>query len=100
MSDTPNEVARRLADAFEAAGIPYAVGGALASNQYGVPRGTKDVDLNLFVDASAVDRVSAVLQAQALSFEAQALRQAATDGANVSLYSLVEGNQVGFDHAN
>lgn len=44
------EVARELADALDARGIPYAVGGAMALGQWGVPRGTLDVDLNLWVD--------------------------------------------------
>jgi hypothetical protein len=53
MGQTASDVmvlARRLADRFEAAGMPYAIGGALALAQWSVPRGTKDVDLTLFVD--------------------------------------------------
>jgi hypothetical protein len=42
-------LARRLADACEAAGIPYAVGGALALGVWGFPRATNDVDLDVFV---------------------------------------------------
>ena len=42
-------VARKLADALEAAGVPYAIGGAIAYGYYGAARGTKDVDVNLFV---------------------------------------------------
>lgn len=42
-------VARRLADALEQAGVPYAIGGAIAYGYFGAARGTKDVDINLFV---------------------------------------------------
>lgn len=45
----PVTVARRLADALEAAGLPYAIGGALALSYYSPPRGTVDVDINIFV---------------------------------------------------
>jgi len=42
-------VARRLADALEQHAIPYAIGGAIAYGFYGAARGTKDVDVNLFL---------------------------------------------------
>jgi len=42
-------VARQLADALEAEGVPYAIGGAIAYGYFGAARGTKDVDVNLFV---------------------------------------------------
>jgi hypothetical protein len=44
------EAARELADGLEARRIDYAIGGALALSRYAVPRGTIDVDLNLWVD--------------------------------------------------
>ena len=39
----------RLAEALQAAGIDHALGGALALGALGVPRGTLDVDVNVFV---------------------------------------------------
>ena len=42
-------LARRLADALEAEGLPYAIGGALALGHYTPPRATVDVDLNVFI---------------------------------------------------
>ena len=53
-SSSAPEVARRLADALEAAGLPYAVGGALALGVWGFPRATNDVDLNLYVEVDAL----------------------------------------------
>jgi hypothetical protein len=43
------ELARAIADALEAAELPYAVGGALALAYYAPPRATVDVDVNVFV---------------------------------------------------
>lgn len=54
------ESAQRIADALEVAGVPYAIGGALALAVAGVPRGTADVDVNVFID---IDRIDAVIDA-------------------------------------
>jgi hypothetical protein len=51
------EVARLLADALEQAGVPYAVGGAIAYGFHGPPRATNDVDLNVFVEPEALGPV-------------------------------------------
>ncbi|MBI5508001.1 MAG: hypothetical protein HY903_04540 [Deltaproteobacteria bacterium] len=65
MADVPAapQVARRLADAFEAASIPYALGGALAYGFHAPPRATNDVDINLFVPQSGLVAVLDVLEA-------------------------------------
>ncbi|MBI2894225.1 MAG: hypothetical protein HYY06_11800 [Deltaproteobacteria bacterium] len=55
-------VARRLADELEAEGLPYAVGGALALGVWGVPRGTVDVDLDLFLDEAELPRGFAAIR--------------------------------------
>lgn len=44
------EAGRELADRLDARGVPYAIGGALSLAQWGIPRGTVDVDLNIWVD--------------------------------------------------
>jgi hypothetical protein len=44
------EVARLLADALERAGIPHAIGGAISLGYWAEPRGTHDVDINLFLE--------------------------------------------------
>ncbi len=56
------EAGLRIADALEGAGIPYALGGALAYGQYGIPRATNDVDVNVFVHDDALPSVSAALR--------------------------------------
>lgn len=46
-----HEITLLLAEALSGAGVPYAIGGAIAYGFYGAPRGTVDVDLNIFVRA-------------------------------------------------
>lgn len=50
-----------LERAFRAAKIPHAFGGAIALAYYATPRGTQDVDVNLFVPAHELARVLAAL---------------------------------------
>lgn len=50
-----------IAEAFEHADVPYAIGGAIALGIWGVPRGTVDVDVNVFVEADELDHVIDVL---------------------------------------
>lgn len=54
-------IAVRVASALEAEGIPYAIGGALAMGVHGYPRGTLDVDLNVFVEEDGLDGLLDVL---------------------------------------
>ena len=60
---TPPELAVEVSGFLRAAEIDHAVGGALALGFYAEPRGTLDVDLNIFVDADesgeALDALSA-----------------------------------------
>jgi hypothetical protein len=46
-----------LTSDFERAGIPYAVGGAIALAYYAEPRATKDIDVNIFLPESEAERV-------------------------------------------
>jgi hypothetical protein len=41
--------------------VPHAFGGAIALAYYATPRGTRDVDVNVFLPASAFERVLAAL---------------------------------------
>jgi hypothetical protein len=51
-----------LEDAFRRAGVPHAFGGAIALAYYATPRGTVDVDVNLFVGVDQIDRIVAILE--------------------------------------
>lgn len=50
-----------LHEALDGAGIPHAIGGALALAYYAEPRATVDVDINVFVDVDRVDDVLGAL---------------------------------------
>jgi len=50
-----------LAQALAETHVPHAFGGAIALAYYATPRGTRDVDINVFLPASAIDRVLAAL---------------------------------------
>lgn len=53
-----------LHDALDDAGIPHAIGGAIAlAYSTDEPRGTRDIDVNVFVTTADVDRVFAALPA-------------------------------------
>jgi hypothetical protein len=56
------DVALRLAAYFDTHQHAYAFGGALALGFWGVPRGTLDVDVTLFVANSEPDEMVAILQ--------------------------------------
>jgi hypothetical protein len=50
-----------LVDVFEASGIDYALGGAVAYSAWGEPRATRDVDLNVWVPLERLDTAFDVL---------------------------------------
>ncbi len=78
---TAASAARSIADALSAAGFDYAIGGALALGVAGVPRGTKDVDLNLFVDDDALPAAMDVLKRLGIDLDPDScLARARTDG--------------------
>lgn len=70
----PLEAGLDLARAFEAAGIPYALGGALAYGIWGIPRATLDVDINVFVEDAELDKVAAVLATLGIAADPARLR--------------------------
>lgn len=74
------EAANALADALEAAGLPYAIGGAHAANLYSVPRATRDVDVNVFVDSGRLDELLGALRRAGLRFDEAEARAGHEDG--------------------
>lgn len=73
----PAEAGERIADALEQAGLPYALGGALALAVAGVPRGTTDVDVNVFVEEHDLDRVIGALAALGIAIDPPVARSRA-----------------------
>jgi hypothetical protein len=80
MTTTPGdafEAGLAIADALQAAGIPYALGGALAYGQYGIPRATNDVDVNVFVGVERMPDVATALRQLGIEVDVDAARRAA-----------------------
>jgi len=80
------EVARHVADTLEAAGVPYAIGGALALGVWGFPRATNDVDVDVFVEAGALEPVLAVLARSGLQIDVPAALASARDRGDCRAY--------------
>jgi hypothetical protein len=62
--------AMQIARACEDDAIPYAIGGALALGIWGVPRGTVDVDVNVFLEGDELDRAITALQGLGIDLDA------------------------------
>jgi hypothetical protein len=79
--DDPAAAAAAIGQHLEAAGIEYAIGGAVALAAHGVVRMTRDADLSAFVDGAARDSLFNVLERAGCLFErAAAVRQLASAG--------------------
>ena len=67
----PAQLAVRIARQLEGTGIPYAIGGAIAYGFWGNPRGTRDLDVNLFVSAEHAERALDALVAAGVRLDRQ-----------------------------
>jgi len=76
---TPLAVAGRLAEVLGRAGVPVALGGALAYGFWAVPRATVDVDLNVFVGLDRLDEVLALLEEAGCSVDRTEARRVAVE---------------------
>ena len=82
------EAGIQVAQALEHHGVSYALGGALAYGQYGIPRATNDVDVNVFVDLEGLAPVVAALCSLGIEVDAKAARAAAmTEGLFVARWN-------------
>lgn len=73
-------LAMRLAAVLDREEVPYAIGGALAFGLWGDPRGTHDVDINLFIDHDALDGALDVLESAGVELDRQAALEADRQG--------------------
>lgn len=73
------EVAREIADALEARGIDYAVGGAICLGQWGVVRATTDADFNIWVDPAKPTAAAHLIGQLGGEFKASAVIREFTD---------------------
>lgn len=82
--------AQRIADLLEARGFPYAIGGALALGVAGIPRGTLDVDVNVFVDESRVPALIDALRTLGIELDRPAaIARAKRDGMFVGRWDVL-----------
>jgi len=72
----PGRVAGEAARAFDAAGIPYLVGGSVASTVHGEPRGTLDVDFAVHMEPGQAEALHAAL-AERFIVDVLSIREAA-----------------------
>jgi hypothetical protein len=78
----------RIARVLEQEGIAHALGGALALGAHGVPRGTLDVDLNVFVPDEELPAVISALQRLGVELDAgAALARVGRDGMFVGTWA-------------
>lgn len=81
MSDSAVENALRIAAELDRRGIPYAIGGAIAFGIWAVPRGTVDVDLDVFLGPADQDPVFEALASVGVVLDREeAGARAARDG--------------------
>ena len=74
------DVAARLARALDEASIPYAIGGALALGVWAQPRGTHDVDLDVFVADDGLDAALDAMETAGLVMDRQSAWKAHREG--------------------
>lgn len=89
MSEVPaaHEVALHIASTLFSSGIDYAIGGALALNLWGPARGTRDVDINLFIQPDALADAFAALESAGVNLDrATCRRRAEREGMFVGDY--------------
>jgi hypothetical protein len=83
------EAGIQVAEALERHGVSYALGGALAYGQYGIPRATNDVDVNVFVRLDGLRPVFEALRTLGIAVDDQGARSAAErEGLIVLRYGL------------
>lgn len=73
------EAAQLIAAALEQAGLPYAIGDALALAVAGVPRGTADVDVNLFVSGDRIGEAIATFAGLGMNLDVDDVKVQARD---------------------
>ena len=74
------ELATRVSAALDKAGIPYAIGGAIALGAWSDSRGTLDVDINLFDGSLELDKALDVLISEGVALDKEASHRVEEDG--------------------
>lgn len=64
----------RLVTALDRSGIPYAIGGAIAYGFHAEPRGTSDIDVNVFVPETESEPTLDLLASLGVAFDSETSR--------------------------
>jgi len=83
----PLDVALRVAQALDAVGVEYHLGGSLASSIYGEPRATNDIDLVVDLPPDRVDALADALGPD-FSVDRESLAQAARSRTSCNVFYL------------
>jgi hypothetical protein len=86
---------RRLIEALNSLGIPFLIGGSLASSVHGVPRATMDVDLVVDLRPEQIAPLAKTLGAEFYA-DVQALREAVRTGRASNLIHYSSGYKFDF----
>ena len=89
------DVALAVAAALEACGVPYTIGGSLASSLSGEPRFTQDVDILVSLQTHQVDCLVAAL-GTGFYADADALRRAFSRRSSVNLIHMPTNIKIDF----
>src|SRR3954451_24886920 len=84
---------RTLAKALDRIGIPYAIGGSVASSARGIFRATNDIDLVAVVLVSQTDRLAAELGKEWYA-DPEQMREAIAARRSFNLIHMTLGNKV------
>lgn len=93
MSLDPISVALRVADALDAVGVEYLVGGSVASSLTGISRTTLDVDMVVQLDAERVEPLVHLLEKD-FHADPESLRRAVRQRSSSNLIHLESGMKV------
>lgn len=88
-------VLKRLTDVLDALGIPYAIGGSIASSMYGTVRFTRDADIGVLPFAPAADRFYRMLKDEFYINE-QAMQQALVYSSSFSIIHFATAFKIDF----
>ena len=88
-------VVKRVTDVLDALGIPYAIGGSIASSMYGTVRFTRDADIGVLPFAPAADRFYRMLKDE-FYIDEQAMQQALTYSSGFSIIHFATAFKIDF----
>lgn len=93
---TATDLLRLLITRLEEAGIPYALGGSVASMVYGEPRATLGIDVVVTLDPTAVDRLIASFPPPDFYLSPERVSEAAGEGGTFNAIHPESGLKIDF----